>query len=253
MNPSRIMYYGLSFGGIYGTMLMGTDPLFHQGLLNVPGGPIVDVARLSAFRGDLADKLAISRPSFLNGGPGLNGFTEDLPLRIDPPRVISHPGAAQLQELFANSNWYDRKGSPETFAPRIRLRPDPAWASSPKNFVFQIAYGDGTTTDVAGGVIVRAGAFFDRVVFYRNDKTPTYATDPHGWLADPTLAGRTSGEQQLGTFLSTGQVVNTNPSWLEFPIANPNNLECLHYADPQTGQTAMRQPFPASGDCPPPF
>ena len=29
VDPSRIMYYGLSFGGIYGTMLMGTDPLFH--------------------------------------------------------------------------------------------------------------------------------------------------------------------------------------------------------------------------------
>ena len=251
VDPSRIMYYGLSFGGIYGTMLMGTDPLFHQGLLNVPGGPIVDIARLSSFRGDLAAKLAISRPSFLNGGPGLDGFTEDLPLRVDPPEVITHPGAAALQELFANTNWYDRKGSPETFAPRIRLQPDPAWASSPKNFVFQIAYGDGTTTDVAGGVIVRAGAFFDRVVFYRNDKTPTYASDPHGWLADPSLAGRTAGEQQLGTFLSTGQVVNTNPSWLEFPIANPNNLECLHFADPQTGQSQMRQPFPASGDCPP--
>jgi len=62
-----------------------------------------------------------------------------------------------------------------------------------------------------------------------------------------------SGEQQLGVFLSTGQLVNTNPAWLEVPIADPNNLECLHYADPQTGQTAMRQPFPASGDCPPPF
>jgi len=253
VDPARIMYYGLSFGGIYGTMLMGTDPLFHQGLLNVPGGPIVDIARLSSFRGDLADKLAISRPSFLNGGPGLNGFTEDLPLRVDPPQVITHAGAAALQELFANTNWYDRKGSPETFAPRIRLRPDPAWAATPKNFVFQIAYGDGTTTDVCGGTIVRAGDFFDRVVFYRNDKTPTYASDPHGWLADPTLAGRTAGEQQLGTFLSTGQVVNTNPSQLEFPIANPNNLECLHYADPQTGQSQMRQPFPASGDCPPPF
>src|SRR5437879_4170317 len=116
-------------------MLMGTDPLFHQGLLNVPGGPIVDIARLSSFRGDLADKLAISRPSLLNGGPGLDGFTEDLPLRVDPPEVITHPGAAALQELFANTNWYDRKGSPETFAPRIRLRPDPAWASNPKNFV----------------------------------------------------------------------------------------------------------------------
>ncbi len=251
VDASRVMYYGLSFGGIYGTMLMGTDPLFHQGLLNVPGGPIVDIARLSSFRGDLADKLAMSRPNLLNGGPGLDGFTEDLPLRVDPPTVITHPGAADLQELFANSNWYERKGSPETFAPRIRLRPDPAWASNPKNFVYQIAYGDGTATDVAGGAIVRAGAFFDRVVFYRNDKTPTYASDPHGWLADPTLAGRTDGEQQLGLFLSTGQVVNTNPAWLEFPIANPGNLECLHYADPQTGQDQVRQPFPASGDCPP--
>ncbi len=79
------MYYGLSFGGIYGTMLMGTDPLFHQGLLNVPGGPIVDIARLSSFRGNLADTLRCARPNHLNGGPGLNGFTEDLPLRNDPP------------------------------------------------------------------------------------------------------------------------------------------------------------------------
>src|SRR5207244_5333042 len=90
-----------------------------------------------------------------------------------------------------------------------------------KNFVFQVAYADGTVTDVAGGAIGRAGAFFDRVVFYRNDKTPTYSADPHGWLADPTLAGRTAGEQQLGLFRSTGQLVNTNPAWLEVPIANP--------------------------------
>jgi hypothetical protein len=250
VKPSQIMYYGLSFGGIYGTMLMGTDPLFHQGLLNVPGGPIVDVARLSSFRGDLAANLGRSHPSLLNGGPGLNGFTEDLPLRNDPRRVITDTGASALQELFGDTNWYDRTGSPETFGPRIRLRPDPAWAANPKNVVFQTAYADGTTTDPAAANIYRAGQLFDRVVFYRNDKTPTYASDPHGWLADPTLAGRTSGEQQLGTFLSTGQLVNTNAAWLEVPIADPNNLECLHYADPQTGQAANRQPFPNSGDCP---
>jgi hypothetical protein len=252
VDTSRIMYYGLSFGGIYGTMLMGTDPLFHQGLLNVPGGPIVDIARLSSFRGDLAATLGRARPSFLNGGPGLNGFTEDLPLRNDPSRIITDPGAAALQELFGNTNWYDRTGSPETFAPRIRLRPDPAWAVNPKNFVFQTAYADGTTTDPAAATIYRAGQLFDRVVFYRNDKTPTYASDPHGWLANPTLAGRTSGEQQLAAFLSTGQLINTNTAWLETPIVDPNNLECLHYADPQTGQPANRQPYPASGDCPPP-
>jgi hypothetical protein len=89
-------------------------------------------------------------------------------------------------------------------------------------------------TDVAGGTLFRAGVF-DRVVFYRNDKTPTYSSDPHGWLADPTLAGRTAGEQQLGILLSTGELVNTNPAWLEVPIADPNDLECLHYPEPQTG------------------
>ena len=251
VDPSKISYYGLSFGGIYGTMLMGSDPLFHRGLLNVPGGPIADIARLSGFRGNLADQLKRSRPNMLNGGPGLNGFTEDLPLRNDPPQVITHPGAAALQELLGSSNWYDRTGSPETFAPRIRLRPDPAWANNPKEIAFQTAYGDGTVPNPTAGTLYRAGQLFDRVVYYRNDKTPTFNSDPHGWLADPSLAGRTSGEQQLGTFLATGQLINTNPAILETPIADPNNLECLHYPDPQTGQPQARQPFPASGTCPP--
>ncbi|MEA2403908.1 MAG: hypothetical protein QOE08_555 [Thermoleophilaceae bacterium] len=252
VDNSKIMYYGLSFGGIYGTMLMGTDPLFHQGLLNVPGGPIADIARLSGFRNNLTDTLKRSRPNMLNGGPGLNGFTEDLPLRNEPPETITHNGAAALQELFATSDWFGRSGSPETFAPRIRLRPDPAWASNPKNVLFQTAYGDGTVPNPTAGTLYRAGDLFDRVVYYRNDKTPTFATDPHGWLADPTLAGRTSGEQQLGDFLSTGQVTNPNPAYLEVPIADKNNLECLHYPDPQTGKPQDRQPYPASGDCPPP-
>ena len=252
VDPKRIYYYGISFGGIYGTMLMGTDPLFHRGLMNVPGGPIVDIARLSSFRGDLADAIRRSHPNLLNGGPGLNGFTEDLPLRNEPSEVIKHPGAAALQELFGATDWYERSGSPETFAPRIRLRPDRAWAHHPKQVAFQTAYADGTVPNPTAGTLYRAGQLFDRVVYYRNDKSPTYNMDPHGWLADPTKAGRTSGQQQLVQFLSTGQLMNTNPDWLEVPIASPNNLACLHYADPQTGQAAVRNPFPASGDCPPP-
>jgi hypothetical protein len=250
VDPSRIMYYGISFGGIYGTMLMGTDPLFHRGLLNVPGGPIVDIARLSGFRGDLATQLKNSRPKMLNGGPGLDGFTEDLPLRNEPPQVIKHPGAAALQELFGATNWFDRSGSPETFAPRIRLRPDAAWAKEPKDVAFQTAYGDGTVPNPAAATLYRAGALFDRVTLYRNDKTPTYDSDPHGWLADPTLAGRSAGQQQLAEFLASGNLTNPNPAFLEVPIADPNNLECLHYPDPQTGQAQVRQPFPASGECP---
>ncbi|MGI8537066.1 MAG: Ig-like domain-containing protein, partial [Mycobacteriales bacterium] len=75
----RVKYYGLSFGGIYGTMLLGTDPTVRTGLLNVPGGPVVDIARLSGFRPLLADTLRVSKPSLLNGGPGLDGFTESIP------------------------------------------------------------------------------------------------------------------------------------------------------------------------------
>ncbi|HMC68959.1 MAG TPA: hypothetical protein VKJ07_07390, partial [Mycobacteriales bacterium] len=249
LSHDAISYYGISFGGIYGTMLMGTDPLIHRGLLNVPGGPIVDIARLSSFRGDLADQLKVSRPSMLNGGKGNDGFTEDLPLRNEPPEVITHAGAAQLQELFGSTNWFDRSGSPETVAPRIRLRPDAAWANHPKDVAFQTAYGDGTVPNPTAGTLYRAGALFDRVVYYRNDKTPTYASDPHGWLADPTLAGRSSGQQQLTDFLSTGELSNPNPAFLEVTIANPNNLECLHYPDPQTGQPQARDPYPQSGDC----
>src|SRR3954464_13573884 len=246
VDGSRVMYYGISFGGIYGTMLMGTDPLFHRGLMNVPGGPITDIARLSSFRGDLAATLKRTRPSTLNGGPGLNGFTEDMPLRNEPPIVIKHPGAASLQESFSAGNWYERTGSPETSAPRIRLRPDPAWKSNPKQFAFQTAYGDGTVPNPTAATLYRAGALFDKVVYYRNDKTPTFDSDPHGWLADPSLAGRTAGQQQLVEFLSSGQLTNTNPEMLEVPIANPNTLECLHSPAPQRGGEQSRKPYPAS-------
>ena len=163
--------------------------------------------------------------------------------------MIEHRGAFELQELFAQSNWYERYGSPETFAPRIRLRPDAAWADTPKEVAFQTAYGDGTVPNATAATLYRAGDLFDRVVFYRNDKSPTFDSDPHGFLADPTKAGRTSGQQQLGEFLATGELTNTNPSIFEVPIADANNLECLHYADPQTGEEQVRQPYPASGEC----
>ena len=251
VDSSRIMYYGISFGGIYGTMLMGTDPLFHRGLLNVPGGPIADIARLSGFRGDLAAQLKRSKPNMLNGGPGLEGFTEDMPLRNEPPQVIKHRGAAAIQELLGATNWYDRSGSPETFAPRIRLRPDAAWAKQPKEVAFQTAYGDGTVPNPTAATLYRAGQLFDRVTLYRNDKSPTFDSDPHGFLADPSLAGRTPGQQQLAEFLASGNLTNPNPALLEVPIADANNLECLHYPDPQSGQPQARQPFPASGECPP--
>lgn len=249
LSHTRISYYGISFGGIYGTMLMGVDPVFERGLLNVPGGPIVDIARLSGFRGDLADKLRVSRPNLLNGGPGLDGFTESIPLRGEPAMTRPYRGAVALQESFAAINWYDRSGSPESFAPLLRLRPPEGVPR--KTLLFQTAYGDETVPNPTAGTIYRAGQIFDLVTYYRNDRTPTYDTNPHGFLADPTIAGRTFGQLQLTTFLLTGAALNTNPAWLEVSIAEISNLSCLHYPSPQTGNEPSPEPHaPTQGDCP---
>ena len=249
LSKTAVSYYGLSFGGIYGTMLMGIDPHLTLGLLNVPGGPIIDIARLSVFRVNLQSTLAYTHPSGLNGGPGLNGFTESLPLRGDPPETNPYPGSIFLQETFASANWYDRSGSPESFTPLMRLRP-PVGAP-PKTLLFETAFGDQTVPNPTAGNIYRAGQLYDLVEYYRNDKTPTYASDPHGWLADPTLAGRTLGEAELGAYLATGgTVVNPNPVLLEYPIVNRGNLDCLHYPEPQTGVSPNPQPYPQSIECP---
>jgi hypothetical protein len=242
-----VKYYGLSFGGIYGTMLMGTDPHVRTGLLNVPGGPIVDIARLSGFRPLLADTLRVSKPNLLNGGPGLDGFTESIPLPHDPPITEPARGALGLQRYLADATWYGRPGGPETYAPLIRKEP----RNGEKDVLYQIAFGDNTVPNVTSGNIIRAGDLFDRVTYYRNDRTPTADKNPHGFLADPTVFGRQMGEVQLTAFLETGQRVDPDgpAPVFEVPIANEDNLQCLHYPHPQTGEEAF--PPAAAGECPP--
>jgi len=255
---SGVQYYGQSFGGIYGTMLMGTDPEVRDGLLNVPGGPILDIARLSSFRPLVAGTLGVNKPSLLNGGPGLNGFTEAIPLANDPRVTAPAAGAIPIQQYFARTSWASRPGNPETFAPLLRLRPRADVGA--KIVEFQVAFGDHTVPNPTTGTLIRAGALADRVTYYRNDETASFAINPHGYLLDPRLAGRTQAQQQLVEFLFSHGANVTNPSLpgtnvFEVPIVNANNLRCLHYPDPQTGQTAYPDSTPpgppAAGECPP--
>nr|MDQ6919460.1 Ig-like domain-containing protein [Candidatus Dormibacteraeota bacterium] len=159
-------YYGQSFGGIYGTMLMATDTHLAVGVLNVPGGPIVEIARLSGFRNLLADQLRVSRPTLLNGGPGLNGFTESMPLRLDPPVTSPWPGATTIQGYLNDGSWQERAGDPVAFAPLLRLRP-PAGAPV-KHVIFETAFGDHTVPNPTAGEMYRSGQLFDLVSYYRN-------------------------------------------------------------------------------------
>jgi hypothetical protein len=242
-----LAYYGQSFGAIYGTMFMATETHVTVAVLNVGGGPIVEIARLSSFRNLLADTLRVSRPTLLNGGPGLNGFTESMPLRLDPPVISPSPGATSIQRYFDHSNWQARAGDPVAFAPLLRLRP--AAGAPAKHVIFQTAFGDDTVPNPTAGELYRAGQLFDLVSYYRNDKTPTAGSDPHGFLLDPRLSGRDQGQAQVLAYISSGgaNVIDPDgpgPIW-EVPIANTRNLDCTHYPQPQTGV-----PYTASaGEC----
>jgi hypothetical protein len=249
LSTAAPMYYGLSFGGIYGTMLMGTDPDVRVGFLNSGGGPILDIARESGFRGLLAAALKISHPDLLNGGPGLDGFTESLPDPTDPPQTDPVAGSFALRQFLSDGNWLERQGSPEAFAPLIRLHP----RYGAKTVEFLNAFGDATVPNIELGNVIRAGGFADRLSYYRNDMTPTSGSDPHGFLADPTLFGRSFAELELSEFLASGGQNVIDPDgpgpFFEVPIADPQNLWCLHYPEPQSGQGAY--PPAASGSCGP--
>ena len=252
LRRDRVVYYAQSLGGIYGTMLMGVDPLVRSGALNVPGGPIFDIARLSpAFRTEIATELKNRRPGLLNGGR--EGFTESTPLFGEPPVTAPARGAVAIQDVAATTNWLNRPGSPETFAPKLRSSPLPGVVGE-KRVLYQFAYGDQTVPNPASATLMRAGGLQDVVSFYRNDRTPTSGTNPHGFLLDPTLAGRNLGQAQIVDFLdSDGQTIS-DPDGVgpvfEMPISDPKSLETLNFTPAAaSGEPPAEAGSAATGAC----
>ncbi len=218
-------------------MLGGVDPKVPQLVLNVDGGPISEIARLSpSFRLLVTQDLAGRQPSLLNGGP--SGFTESMPLRGQPPVTNPAPGALAIQAALAQETWIDRSGSPETYSPLLRLRPP---AGSPaKKVIFQNAFGDQTVPNPTNYTVLAAGQLFDRESLYRNDKntalvpgttTPYSATNPHGFLLDPFNPASLEGQSQIVTFFLSGgtATINPDPRLWEVPIDDPAELLPLNF------------------------
>ena len=247
LRRTGVTYYAQSLGGIYGTMLMAVDPLVRAGALNVPGGPILDIARQSpSFRELVAADLKNRAPGLLNGGRG--GFTESVPLFLDPPVTEPARGAVAIQDAFAAVNWLDRSGSPEAFAPLLRR--SPLAGVGAKRILYQFAFGDQTVPNPASATLMRAGGLEDVTTFYRNDRTPTGGTNPHGFLLDPTVTGRQQGQQQIVEFLDSAGESITDPDGpaplFEVPIADPASLERLNFT-PAAATGAPPGEAPAGG------
>src|SRR6266850_4158677 len=100
LNGSKIYYAGQSFGGIYGMKFLAVEPSVRAGVPNVPGGPIIEIARLSpSFRGLVGLSLATRIPALLNTGsllPPTWGFNENIPLRGLSPVINNVPGAMAI-------------------------------------------------------------------------------------------------------------------------------------------------------------
>jgi hypothetical protein len=226
LRRTAVSYYGQSLGGIYGTMLGGTDPRVPVTALNVSGGPVSEIARLSPeLRPLITQSLARSVPPLLNGG--VANFTESMPLRGDPPVTNLAPGALAIQDFLARTDWLDRSGSPEAFAPLLRG----------KRVLFQNAVGDQTVPNPTTYTLLAAGGLFGRESLYRNELTPQRDRNPHSFLFDPRFeAGAIPGQRQIAEFLaSRGTVVRdpdgAGPLW-EVPIRDPSVLRQLNFPSP---------------------
>jgi Bacterial Ig-like domain len=212
LSTSRIYYAGQSFGGIYGVQLLGLEPDIRAGVANVPGGPIIEIARLSpSFRPLVGISLITRSPSLYNNpapDPFFTNFNENIPLRNLPIETDTVLGASAIQTVIDNTEWAQQSANPAAYAPFI---------TAP--VIIQFARGDETVPNPTASAIIRAGNLQSRSTLFRNDlavaANPAVSHNPHTFLTnvfDP--AGVTfalEAQQQIATFFATDGALTIDP------------------------------------------
>ena len=238
LNAQRIYYAGQSFGGIYGTKLLGIEPNIKAGVPNVPGGSIAEVARLGAFRVLTAVALATRQPQLLNLPPTPNvpvpfnlNFNENMPLRDLPLVVNNVPGATAIAQVLDRFEWVQQSGNPVSYAPLIRKSPLPG--NAPKPVIVQFAKGDVTVPNPTTSALLRAGALQDRATFFRNDlafaANPGVPKNPHTFLTNIAIPASQpyaiAAQQQIAAFFASNGALTIDPDgsgpFFETPITLP--------------------------------
>ncbi|HEX3140634.1 MAG TPA: hypothetical protein VHQ87_11300, partial [Rhizobacter sp.] len=232
LDAQRIYYAGQSFGGIYGTILLGVEPHIQAGVPNVPGGSITEVARLGVFRPLTGQALATRVPSLINVvDPSGIAFNENIPLRNLPPVVNTVPGANAIQLVLDRFEWVQQAGNPVSYASYIRKQP--LRGNAPKPVIFQFAKGDTVVPNPTTTAILRAGDLADRATYFRNDlaylANPAVGNGPHTFLtniANPAGAPyAVAAQTQIAIFFATNGVTVIDPDaggpFFETPIVLP--------------------------------
>jgi hypothetical protein len=237
LDANRIYYAGQSFGGIYGTILLGTEPNIKAGVPNVPGGAITEIARLSpVFRPLVGIALATRVPSLINVvDPTGIAFNENIPLRNQSPVTNNVVGAMAIQQYIDRTEWVQQPGNPVSYAPYVRKHPMAGNAAKP--VIIQFAKGDMTVPNPTATAIIRAGDLADRATYYRNDlafaANNAIPRNPHTFLTNIALTAGTPSaaliavlaQTQIAIFLATNGATTIDPDgagpFFEVPIVGP--------------------------------
>jgi hypothetical protein len=242
LDKDRIYYAGQSFGGIYGTMLLGVEPRIKAGVPNVAGGSITEVARLGGFRPLTGIALATRAPSLINvANPSGIVFNENIPLRNLPTVVNTVSGAMAIQKVLDNNEWAQKSGDPVSYAPYIRKSPLPG--NSAKPVLFQFARGDQTVPNPTSSAILRAGGLADVAVQFRNDlayaaTAKAIPSNPHTFLTNigiPAAAPFAVGAQiQIAEFFKSNGAVVIDPDGTGpfFEVPSKDLPETLNFITP---------------------
>jgi hypothetical protein len=229
LDPSRVYYFGQSLGGMYGTMLLAVEPDIRAGVLNVAGGPNVELLRLGGLRPMLGQFLAAHVPSLINVA-GIT-FNENLPLRDQPPVVNDVAGAIEIQDYIDDTEWVQQAGNAVAYAPHIRY--DPFFGMAPKPVIFQFAKGDQIVPNPTTTAILRGGDLADTATYLRNDlaflANPAVPKNPHLFLTrvtTPSVAAvALAAQRQIATFFASdgADVVDPDDAGVlfEVPIVPP--------------------------------
>jgi Big-like domain-containing protein len=210
LSRSRIYYAGQSFGGIYGTELLGSEPDIRAGVPNVAGGPIIEIARLSpSFRPLVGISLITRSPSLYNAAPNANftNFDENMPLRNLPIVTDTVPGASAIQEVIDRDEWAQQAANPAAYAPYIT-----------QPVIFQFARGDQTVPNPTASAIFRACGCAARATLFRNDlavaANPAVSHNPHTFLTNvigPGAPFAFEAQAQIATFFASDGGTTIDP------------------------------------------
>lgn len=244
LDPSRITYYGMSFGGgALGPTFMAVESDIKYGALGSAGGlnSRWDILRLRpSARSQVGTVLQSRVPSLLNS-PGLTEwggipvsppyFNENIPLRNQTIVTDHVDGAMDIQKYMDNVAWLAASGDGAAYIPHIRKEPLPG--NGPKTVLCMMQKGDQSAPNPRSTQLARAGDLADVTTFYRNDlafaEDPTINKNPHSMQLRWTMPGL-SGEigrgsiEQTAIFLASGGQTIVHPEpvrFFEAPISLP--------------------------------